>query len=61
MLNSEEKKYMKENRLKVYEQRIYSLEMDIAAFKAVGEEKSVEVAQEQIDGLRKSIEAIGDM
>jgi flagellar biosynthesis chaperone FliJ len=52
------KEKMKEQRLSQYQQQIFTLEMDIAALEAVGDEKGLEKAKKSLEDLHKAYAAV---
>lgn len=60
-LTDEQKVQLKQDRLQQYNVRIYNALMDIAAYKAVGDEERLEVAEKALSNLTAAYQAVEAM
>lgn len=61
MLTDKQKQQMKKKRISDYEQKKFSLEMDLVACEAAGDKDVVDSLKDKIEALNKAIQAIGNM
>lgn len=60
-LTQEQKEKMINRRLEEYTAKIFSLEMDLKALTAIGDEAGVSTTNQRIEFLRKAYEAVKEM
>lgn len=52
------KEKMKEQRLSQYQQQIFTLEMDVVALEAIGDDQGLQKAKKSLEDLHKAYEAV---
>ena len=60
-LTKEQKEKMINRRLEEYRTKIFSLEMDLNALTAIGDEEGIKTTNQRIESLRKATKAIEEM
>lgn len=60
-LTKEQKEKMINRRLEEYSAKIFSLEMDLKALVAIGDEEGVNTINKRLDSLRKAYKAVEEM
>jgi anaerobic ribonucleoside-triphosphate reductase len=61
MISEEQRKDMINVRVHEYNVKIFNLEMDRAAFIAIGDDTQVESVDRRIEALKKAIEAVSEL
>lgn len=61
VLTEEQRESMKQKQLSVYSARIFGLEMDATAARALGEDKDAEEIEKEIGKLRRAYAAVEQM
>ncbi|MGG3454251.1 hypothetical protein [Paenibacillus rhizolycopersici] len=60
-LTADQKKAMIQQRLDMYKQQMFSLEMDKIAIQAVNDEEGIKSIDERLEALRKAYKAVEGM
>lgn len=60
-IEKELKDKLKQQRLDQYKMQLYSLEMDLVAFTAIGDEEAIRQTKERLEHGRKAYQAVLEM